>query len=154
MTTRTVRAREHAIEEDFSLMAAAGGRDVGERTRAAASDQVAERIGARLNEEQEHALRVITGPERAAVLIGPAGTGKGVVIDAAARAEQLSGHETLGIAVSGSTAQRLGRDSPALLDRTLTLDALIARVDAGRVEVGERTSDLLRRGGHGGHCAA
>ena len=36
------------------------------------------------------------------------------MIDAAARAEQLAGHQTLGIAVSGSTAQRLGQDSPAL----------------------------------------
>ncbi len=140
MTTRALRAREQAIEERFSLMAAAGGRDVGERTRKAASDHVAEHIGVRLSEEQEHALRVITGPERAAVVIGPAGTGKGVVIDAAAHAEQLSGHETLGIAVSGSTAQRLGRDSPALLDRTLTLDALIARVEAGRLDVCERTT--------------
>ena len=73
-------------------------------------------------------------------MIGPAGTGKGVVIDAAARAEQSVGRETVGIAVSGSTAQRLGRDSPALLDRTLTLDALIARVEAGRVEVGAQTT--------------
>ncbi len=140
MTTRTVRAREQAIEERFSALAVAGGRDVGERARAAASDQVAERIGARLTAEQQHAAGVITGPERAAVVIGPAGTGKGVVIDAAARAEQLSGHETFGIAVSGSTAQRLGRDSPALLDRTLTLDALIARVEAGRVDIGQCTT--------------
>ena len=140
MTTRTVRAREQAIEERFAALAVPRGRDVGETTRSAASDQVAERIGARLSQEQEHALRVITGSERAAVVIGPAGTGKGVVIDAAARAEQLSGHETFGIAISGSTAQRLGRDSPALLDRTLTLDALIARVQAGRVDVGERTT--------------
>ena len=36
------------------------------------------------------------------------------MIDAAARAEQLTGHQTLGIAVSWSTAERLGRDSPAL----------------------------------------
>lgn len=140
MTTRSLRAREEAIEERFSSLAAAGGRDVGQRGRALASDQVAERIGARLSDEQEHALRVITGAERAAVVIGPAGTGKGVVIDAAARAEQLCGHETFGIAVSGSTAQRLGRDSPALLDRTLTLDALVARVESGRLEVGKRTT--------------
>ena len=140
MTTRAVRAREQAIEERFSALALAGGRDVGERARVAASDQVAERIGSRLTDEQRHAVRVFTGPERAAVVIGPAGTGKGVVIDAAARAEQLSGHETFGIAVSGSTAQRLGRDSPALLDRTMTLDALIARVEAGRLDVGRGTT--------------
>ncbi len=85
------------------------------------------------------------------MVIGPAGTGKGVVIDAAARAEQLAGRETFGIAVSGSTAQRLGRDCPALLERTLTLDALVARVDAGRLDVGGAHDDLFRRGGDGGH---
>jgi ATP-dependent exoDNAse (exonuclease V) alpha subunit len=60
-----------------------------------------------------------------------------VVIDAAARAEQYTGHQTLGIAVSGSTAQRLGQDSPALAGQMLTLDALVAR---GQLAVGERTT--------------
>ena len=119
---------------------APAGRDVGAGARATALDQVAERIGAHLSEEQLHALELITGPGRGAVLIGPAGTGKGVVIDAAARAEQLAGKETFGIAVSGSTAQRLGRDSPGLLDKTLTLDALVARAEAGRLTVDEDTT--------------
>ncbi|HEY4897468.1 MAG TPA: MobF family relaxase, partial [Solirubrobacteraceae bacterium] len=135
MTTHKIRHREQEIEARFGKLSAASDRDVGERARALAADQVAERIGARLSDEQAHAVEVITGPERGAIVIGPAGTGKGVVIDAAARAEQLSDHHTFGIAVSGSTAQRLGRDSPALMDRTLTLDALIARVDAGRLQV-------------------
>jgi ATP-dependent exoDNAse (exonuclease V) alpha subunit len=121
--------------------------DVGDRARSDASDRVAERIGARLSDEQMDSLRVITGPERAAILIGPAGTGKGVVIDAAARAEQIAQCDTLGIAVSGSTAQRLGRDSPALQDRTLTLDALVARVDAGRLAVDEDTTIYLDEAG-------
>jgi len=140
MTTLAVRAREQAIERRFSELAQARGRDVGERARKAASDQVAERIGGRLSDEQAHALAVITGPERGAILIGPAGTGKGVVIDAAARSEQLTGHQTLGIAVSGSTAQRLGRDSPALAGQTLTLDALVVRVQRGQLNVDERTT--------------
>jgi conjugative relaxase-like TrwC/TraI family protein len=140
MTTRAVRSREETIEARFREFAKASDRDVGERARGDARDRVAERIGARLSDEQANALEVITGSERGAIVIGPAGTGKGVVIDAAARAEQLTGHETLGIAVSGSTAQRLGRDSPALADRTLTLDALIARVDAGRLNVSAGTT--------------
>ena len=140
MTTSTVRSREEAIEARFRRSAKLADRDVGERARADASDQVAERIRARLSHEQARALDLITGPERAAIVIGPAGTGKGVVIDAAARAEQLTGHETFGIAVSGSTAQRLGRDCPALSDRTLTLDAFVARVDAGRLAVHDRTT--------------
>ena len=140
MTTLAVRAREQAIERRFAQLAGTAGRDVGERARALASDQVAERIGARLSDEQAHALVLITGPERGAILVGPAGTGKGVVIDAAARAEQYSGHQTLGIAVSGSTAQRLGQDSPALTGQTLTLDALVARVERGQLAVDEHTT--------------
>ncbi len=93
------------------------------------------------------ALLVLTGPERASVLVGPAGTGKGVVIDATARAEQLAGRETIGIAVSGSTAERLGTDSPALQGNTLTLDALTARANTGTVHVGPDTTIILDEAG-------
>jgi conjugative relaxase-like TrwC/TraI family protein len=147
MTTLAIRAKEQAIERNFAQLAKPAGRDVGEQARKAAGDQLAERIGARLSDEQAHALEVITGPERAAVLVGPAGTGKGVVIDAAARAEQLTGHATFGIAVSGSTAQRLGQDSPALTGRTLTLDALVARVEHCQLDVDSRTTIFFDEAG-------
>ena len=140
MTTLAVRASEQAIERRFSELSCEAGRDVGEHARAVAGEQVRDRIGGSLSDEQLGALRAITGPERGAVLIGPAGTGKGVVIDAAARAEQLCGNDTLGIAVSGSTAQRLGQDSPALAGQTLTLDALVVRAERGRLVVDERTT--------------
>ena len=140
MTTLTVRAREQAIERRFTTLASGAGRDVGVHARTLAGDQIAERISGRLSAEQTHALEVITGPERAAILIGPAGTGKGVVIDAAARAEQHGGHRTFGIAVSGSTAQRLGQDSPALAGQTLTLDALVSRVEHGQLAVDRHTT--------------
>ena len=113
MTTLAIRAQERAIERGAANFARPAGRDVGDVARATAMREVAERIGGQLTDEQEMALLVLTGPERMTVLVGPAGTGKGVVIDAAARAEQLAGRETLGIAVSGSTAERLGTDSPA-----------------------------------------
>jgi ATP-dependent exoDNAse (exonuclease V) alpha subunit len=140
MTMLSIRAREEAIERRFAKLAQSTGRDVGDAARTIASTQLAERIGGQLTPEQTHALGVITGPEHAAVLIGPAGTGKGVVIDAAARAERHTGHQTLGIAVSGSTAQRLGYDSPALAEQTLTLDALVARVDHGKLQVDAATT--------------
>ena len=107
MTTLAVRASEQAIERCFSELSRKAGRDVGERAREVAGEQVRDRIGGSLSDEQLDALRAITGPERGAVLIGPAGTGKGVVIDAAARAEQICGSDTLGIAVSGSTHRRM-----------------------------------------------
>ncbi len=147
MTTLAVRAKEQAIERRVTQLAQPAGRDVGEQARTVASDQLAERIGSRLSDEQALALHAITGPERAAVLVGPAGTGKGVVIDAAARAEQLTGHHTYGIAVSGSTAQRLGQDSPALAGRTLTLDALVARVEHGRLDIDARTTIFFDEAG-------
>jgi conjugative relaxase-like TrwC/TraI family protein len=147
MTTLAIRAKEQAIERNFAQLVKPAGRDVGEQARKAAGDQLAERIGASLSDEQARALEVITGPERAAVLVGPAGTGKGVVIDAAARAEQLTGHATFGIAVSGSTAQRLGQESPALAGQTLTLDALVARVEHGRLAINSRTTIFFDEAG-------
>jgi conjugative relaxase-like TrwC/TraI family protein len=140
MTTLAVRAKEQAIERRFTQFAAASDRNVGQEARALAGEQVAERIGGRLNDEQAHALQVITGPERGAILIGPAGTGKGVVLDAAARAEQLTGHQTLGIAVSWSTAERLGRDSPALSQQVFSVDALVSRVEHGQLKVDADTT--------------
>ncbi len=99
MTTLAVRAQEEAIERRSGLLAQPSGRDVGDHARADAAREVAERIAAPLSHEQEQGLRTVTGPERLAVLVGPAGTGKGVVINAAARAEQIAGRETIGIAV-------------------------------------------------------
>jgi len=147
MTTLAVRAQEQAIERRATQLAQPAGRDVGVIARDDAVREVAERIGGPLNPEQHHALEVLTGPERAAVLVGPAGTGKGVVIDAIARAEQHAGRETIGIAVSGSTAERLGTDSPALAGRTLTLDALVARANTGTVYVGRDTTVILDEAG-------
>jgi conjugative relaxase-like TrwC/TraI family protein len=147
MTTLAVRAQEQAIERRATQLAQPAGRDVGDTARDHAGREVAERIGAPLSPEQHQALEVLTGPERAAVLVGPAGTGKGVVIDAAARAEQYTGRETIGVAVSGSTAERLGKDSPALAGQTLTLDSLVARANTGTIHVGRDTTVILDEAG-------
>ena len=147
MTTLAVRAQEQAIERRATQLAQPAGRDVGEKARGNAAREVAERMRGPLSPEQHHALEVLTGPERAAVLIGPAGTGKGVVIDAAARAEQHAARETIGIAISGSTAERLGADSPALAGQTLTLDALVVRANTGTIDVGRDTTVILDEAG-------
>jgi conjugative relaxase-like TrwC/TraI family protein len=151
MTTLAVRAQEQAIERRITALARPAARDVGDAARARATREVAERIAGHLSPEQEQALRTLTGPERVAVLVGPAGTGKGVVIDTAARAEQLAGHDTIGVAVSGSTAERLGADSPALAGRTLTLDALIARANTGTVQVAKDTTVFFDEAGMADH---
>ncbi len=147
MTTLAVRAQEQAIERRAAQLSQPAGRDVGGGTREQAAREVSERIGAPLGAEQRHALEVLTGPERAAVLVGPAGTGKGVVIDAAARAEQHAGRETIGVAVSGSTAERLGANSPALTGQTLTLDSLVASANTGTLHVDRDTTVILDEAG-------
>jgi conjugative relaxase-like TrwC/TraI family protein len=149
MTTLQVRAREQAIERRFTELSVPADLDVGDVAREIAAEEVAERIGGALSTEQTRALVVLTGPERGAVLIGPAGTGKGVVIDAAARAEQLTGRDTLGIAVSGSTAQLLGDATPALAGRTLTLDSLVAKAEHGHLEIDADTTVYFDEAGMG-----
>jgi conjugative relaxase-like TrwC/TraI family protein len=152
MTTLAVRAQEQAIERRAAQLAEPARKDVGPSSRQNATREVAERIASPLNPEQQHALRTLTGPERLAVLIGPAGTGKGVVIDAAVRAEQLAGREMIGVAVAGSTAERLGTDSPALQGQTMTLDSLVARAKAGGAHVGPNTTIVLDEAGMADHA--
>ena len=140
MTTLELRAKEQAIERQISELGRTAGRDVGDQARERAVRAVGERIGAPLNREQREALEVITGPERWAVLIGQAGTGKGVVIDAAARAEQELGRQVYGVAIAGATAERLGHDSPSLQGHTLSVDALVWRAEHGRLTLDRETT--------------
>ncbi len=151
MTTLAVRAQEQAIERRAQQLATSGGRDVGERSRTRAISEVAELLGGPPSPEQTAALTAITADERLAVLVGPAGTGKGVVIDMAARAEKHAGHHTIGVAVSGSTAERLGETTPALAGRTSTIDALIARAEAGTARIGPNTTVFLDEAGMADH---
>jgi|CZKG01.1.fsa_nt_gi conjugative relaxase-like TrwC/TraI family protein len=140
MTTREIRRMEQAIQARVAQMAASTGPSVDEHARTLAAGEVAERIGGQLSAEQQHAVDVLVGGERAAVLIGQAGAGKGVVIDAAARAEQHAGRDTYGVAVAGDTAERLGRDSPALEGHTMTLDSMVAKARTGSLTLNESTT--------------
>ncbi len=80
-----------------------------------------------LTADSARAVRILTGPQHATILVGQAVTGKGVVLEAAARAELAAGREVFGVAVAGRTAQQLGEASPALRDRVATVDAFVAR---------------------------
>ncbi|MGD1058437.1 MAG: MobF family relaxase [Solirubrobacteraceae bacterium] len=147
MTTRTIRGMEQAIEARVHDMAAGTGAAVSDQARTAAVREVGERIGGPLSAEQQQALELLGGQERAAVLIGQAGAGKGVVIDAAVRAELHAGREPLGVAVAGDTAERLGRESPALEGRTMTLDSLVAKARTGSLPLGESTTVFFDEAG-------
>jgi len=147
LTTARVRAQEQRAVDALARLAETETVQISQRHRSAGAAAVHERLGAPLSQEQLDALTVLTGPERAAVLIGPAGTGKGVVIDALARAERLAGRRVIGVAVAGSTAERLGHDSPALRYASVNVDALLARVQAGQLPIDARTTVIFDEAG-------
>ena len=97
---------------------------------------------------KSNARRWRRSPARAASpqLVGRAGTGKGVVISAAARAWQLEGYEVIGTAVAGATAQRLARRREA---RSLPhrRRPLINGVENGRIRLAARTVVVMDEAG-------
>jgi conjugative relaxase-like TrwC/TraI family protein len=149
MTTARVRAAEQDIDRRLSDMAADPAQTIDTTARERGIHTVEQRLGSDLSAEQRTAVETITGPGRAAVLIGPAGTGKGVVIDAAAQSEQEAGREVYGVAVAGRTAQRLGESAPALEGRTRTIDSFVTALDAGRLHVDHRTTVYVDEAGMG-----
>jgi len=90
-----------------------------------------------MSAEQREAVLVLTGRGGMAVLVGQAGTGKGVVIRAAREAWERDGQRVIGTAVAGATAKRLGAD--AQIGHTVTADALILRHAGGELVLDGRT---------------
>jgi conjugative relaxase-like TrwC/TraI family protein len=96
-----------------------------------AAEHAAERLGGSLTHEQRQALELVTGRGGVTVLVGEAGTGKGVVLGAAREAWERDGHRVIGTAVAGAAAQRLGTE--AGIRDTMTADALARRVREERL---------------------
>ena len=113
--------------------------------------EIGKEIHGSLTPEQREALETITGPGGISQLVGRAGTGKGVVISAAARAWQLEGYEVIGTAVAGATAQRLRDDAQPrpLLHRRRALQ----RRREGPDRAGPKERRGHGRGGDGRHRA-
>jgi conjugative relaxase-like TrwC/TraI family protein len=136
-TTRELRGLEEQTLETATgrvdeLVAA-----VSRFARDRAVEHAHERLGAGLSCEQRNALDVLTGRGGVVVLVGEAGTGKGVVLGAARAAWEHDGYRVIGAAVAGAAAQRLGTD--AGIGETMTLDALTRRVENARLQFDQRT---------------
>jgi conjugative relaxase-like TrwC/TraI family protein len=98
-----------------------------------------------LSEEQREALQTITGPGGVVILIGQAGTGKGVVLSAATNAWQKEGYEVIGTAVPGATAMRLQADTKS--DQGVTADSLITSFEHRRLKLDRNTVIMLDEAG-------
>ena len=110
-TTRRLRELEQATVQIAERRATENAAPLSEASLKQARREIGKEIHGSLSQEQREALETITGPGGISQLVGRAGTGKGVVLSAAARAWQLEGYEVIGTAVAGATAQRLREDA-------------------------------------------
>jgi conjugative relaxase-like TrwC/TraI family protein len=144
-TTRRLRELEQATVQIAEQRAGENAAPLGEASLKQARREIGKEIHGSLSQEQREALETITGPGAITQLVGRAGTGKGVVLSAAARAWQLEGYEVIGTAVAGATAQRLRDD--AQLDRSYTADGLCNGVENGNIVLGSRTVIVMDEAG-------
>jgi conjugative relaxase-like TrwC/TraI family protein len=144
-TTRSLREREQATVQTAKDRAGEHAAPVSEQTLRQARLETAREIGGPLTSEQQQALDQITGPGGVSVLVGQAGSGKGVVISAASEAWRKEGYEVIGTAIPGATVKRLGAD--AKLERSLTTDALINRVQNGDIRLDASTVVVMDEAG-------
>jgi conjugative relaxase-like TrwC/TraI family protein len=137
VTTRELRRLE---QQTLATATSRAGEPVGVVSREArerAVDAAEQRTGSPLTVQQREALETITGPGGVVVLVGEAGTGKGMVLDAARDAWEQEGNRVIGTAVAGAAAQRLGSDGA--IRETMTADALIHRIDNARITLDDRS---------------
>ena len=144
-TTRELREREQQMLTVAAERASERAAPVSEQALKEARLQTGREIRGSLSAEQREALQTITGQGGVSVLVGQAGTGKGVVIGTAASAWRAEGYEVIGTAVAGATAERLGED--AKLERSLTTDSLLAKVQSEHVRLNERTVVVMDEAG-------
>ncbi len=146
-TTQAHRDLEQQTLDTATRRAAENAAPVSAQALAQARREIAREIKGPLTSEQREALERVTGPGGVTVLVGRAGTGKGVTIAAAARAWQLEGNEVIGTAVAGVVAQRLQAD--AKLDRSFTTDGLINGVEKGYINMGPGSVVVMDEAGMG-----
>jgi conjugative relaxase-like TrwC/TraI family protein len=144
-TTRELRELEQRALDTAAGRVEDTTSEVGPWTLRRARAQTEEQLGGELSEEQARALETIAGRGGVSALVGQAGTGKGVVIGAAREAWESDDREVIGTAVAGVTAKRLGAD--AGIERTMTTDALLRRIDNGQVRLDERSVVVMDEAG-------
>jgi conjugative relaxase-like TrwC/TraI family protein len=144
-TTRELREREQQTVQLAESRANEKAAPVREETLQRAQAKTEREIGGRLTNEQREALSTITGRGGMTVMVGQAGTGKGVVLAAAAEAWREEGYRVVGTAIAGATAERLGAD--ARLERSFTTDGLIGKVERGSERIDNKTVVVMDEGG-------
>ena len=146
-TTRDLREMEQATIHVAHERATENAAPVKEHSLKQARREIGKEIRGSLTQEQRQALETITGPGGITVLIGQAGTGKGVVISTATRAWRQEGNQVIGTAVAGATAIRLQADAKP--DRSMTTDSLLNGVEKGHIQLDSNTVVVMDEAGMG-----
>jgi conjugative relaxase-like TrwC/TraI family protein len=144
-TTKRLRELEQATIATAQQRAGANVAPVSDQAIEQARLQKGRELRGSLSREQREALDTITGPGGIAVLVGQAGTGKGVVLSAATDAWQKEGYEVIGTAIPGATAMRLQADTKT--DRTATVDSLITSAEHGHLKLDANTVIVVDEAG-------
>jgi conjugative relaxase-like TrwC/TraI family protein len=144
-STRALREREQKTIRTVENRARERAAQVSEQTLRQARHETMRAIGGPLTDEQRTALQQITGAGGVVLLVGQAGSGKGTVLNTAGEAWRKEGYEVIGTAIPGATAKRLGAD--ANLERSLTTDALIARVENEQMHLDAKTVVVMDEAG-------
>jgi conjugative relaxase-like TrwC/TraI family protein len=146
-TTRRLRELEQTTIAIAQRRTSENTATVSEHSLKQARREIGREIKSSLTEEQKQALHTITGPGAITILIGQAGTGKGVTLATASRAWQLDGNEVIGTAIAGATAQRLKAD--AQLDKAFTTDGLLNGIEKGHIKLGPGSVVIMDEAGMG-----
>ncbi|MHB1835000.1 MAG: MobF family relaxase [Solirubrobacteraceae bacterium] len=144
-TTRQLREREQQTVELAAARAGERSAPVRRWSLERATDQVEQQIDGKLSPEQTRALHAITGPGAISLLVGQAGTGKGVVLATASEAWRRDGYQVTGTAIAGATAERLAAD--ANLERSRTTDSLLAAARNDRLHLAEKSVIVMDEAG-------
>jgi conjugative relaxase-like TrwC/TraI family protein len=140
-TTRHLRQLEQETVNIAERRATEIAAPVSEASLKQARREIGKQLHGSLTQEQREALDTITGPGGVSLLVGRAGTGKGVVISAAARAWKLEGNEVIATAIAGSTAELL-KDTTKL-DKAYNTNELINGIENGSIRIGPKTVVIM-----------
>jgi conjugative relaxase-like TrwC/TraI family protein len=144
-TTKELRERELQTLTIATARSEQPAAPVSEQALRQARRETGKELHGSLTQEQREALAMITGPGGITVLVGRAGTGKGVTISAATKAWQHEGNRVIGTAVAGATAMRLQAD--AKTNRAMTTDSLLNGAEKGHVRLGSNTVVVMDEAG-------
>jgi conjugative relaxase-like TrwC/TraI family protein len=126
---------EQNLRANWQTLLLAHGHDVGSQTVEAAVRDWEQRTGKTLSPEQRAAVDAVTSARGAALVDGPAGTGKTEILTVARMAYERAGYAVMGESYSGAAASEILRNAGIPSRTTALAEAIGRRLDEKTVVV-------------------